>query len=135
VTYFNWKPEIALGHEQIDEQHKQLFALAGAAARPLFFAPEDGQAADPLQALIDFAREHFAYEEALMGAADFPGAEQHAESHALLLAELVAHCAKVRGGSSAYPAGLIGFLWNWLNLHIGSEDRKLVAWLATRTAP
>lgn len=135
MAYFEWTAEIAVGHAQIDEEHKQLFALAEAVVEPLFSTAEHRPREALLQALIDFARKHFAYEEELMRTSGYPEAEAHAKFHATLLTELDTYCARVRMGSHTNPVGLIAYLWNWLIVHIQSADRQLVAWLASMPSP
>lgn len=131
VTYFEWTADVAVGHSQIDEEHKQLFALAEAVVEPLFSSAEHLPKEAPLQALIDFARRHFANEEELMRASAYPEAESHANFHASLLSELETYCARVRARSNTNPAGLVAYLWNWLIVHIHSADRQLGEWLAS----
>ena len=127
MTYFEWNSAIEIGHAEIDEQHKRLLLLGQAAVELL--SAEHKPDATQLQALIDFAQEHFAFEEGLMRSAGYPDAEWHAKFHASLLAELSAYCRKVQQGEIINAVGLISFLWNWLNLHIDSVDRELVVWL------
>jgi hemerythrin len=129
MAYFEWTNDVAVGHAQIDEEHKQLFALAEAVVEPLFSTTEHQPKEAPLQALIDFASKHFAYEEELMRVSAYPDAESHANFHASLLAELETYCARVHVRSNTNPAGLIAYLWNWLVTHIRSADRQLGEWL------
>ena len=132
MTYFEWTSAIEIGHTEIDEQHKRLLLLGEAVVEPLMNSTEHKPAAAQLQALIDFAQEHFAFEEGLMRAAGYPGGDEHAKYHASLLEELRTYCVKVRRGGHTNPVGLISFLWHWIILHIGSEDRDLVVWLKSQ---
>ena len=129
MAYFEWRPEIAVGHPLIDAQHKKLLELGEAVVEPLLDTAGHQPGAAQLQALIDFAREHFAFEESLMRASGYAGTELHSKYHASLLTELNLYCAKVLSSQSTNPVGLISFLWNWLILHIDSADRQLVVWL------
>lgn len=132
MAYFEWKSEIETGHPQIDEQHKRLFVLAEAVVEPLFSSEKHQAREEALQALIDFTRRHFAYEEALMKSAGYPEERGHKLFHSSLLIELEAYRDKVCKGDNTNPVGLIGFLWNWLIMHIHSADRQLVSWIKTR---
>lgn len=134
MAYFEWSTDTAVGHEQMDEQHRQLFGLAEAAVESLVSTPGLRPSEAPLRALIDFARTHFAYEEELMNASAYPEAESHAKFHTSLLRELETYCARVQIGSNTNPAGLSAYLWNWLVVHIHSADRELGAWLASPQA-
>ena len=132
MAYFEWSPDIALGHGEIDAQHQRLLELAEAVVEPLFSSREHRPAIEPLAALIDFARAHFAFEENLMRERGYPDVDNHARFHGSLLAELDGSLTKVRAGSHTTPAGLISFLWNWLVLHVDGTDRPLVEWLSQR---
>ena len=132
MAYFEWTVAIELGHPQIDDQHRQMLLLGEAVVDPLLSSAEHQPGAAQLQALIDFAKEHFAFEEGLMRSAAYPGADVHAKYHASLLTELTTYCKKVQRGQHTNPVGLISFLWNWLVLHIDSADRELVLWLRAR---
>ena len=129
MAYFEWTSDIETGHPEIDEQHKRLLLLGQAAVELL--SAEHKPDATQLQALIDFAQEHFAFEEGLMRSAGYPEAEQHARDHASLLTELLVHCNKVHWGQNTDSVSLTNFLWNWLILHIDIADRELVVWLKT----
>jgi hemerythrin len=129
MTYFEWTSTNELGHSQIDEQHKRLLLLCAAVIGPLINSGELEPGTAQLQALIDFAQEHFAFEEDLMSSAGYPEAERHAKYHASLLEEFRTYCYNVQLGQNTNPDGMISFFWDWLVLHIDSADRELVAWL------
>lgn len=132
MAYFEWNSAIEIGHPLIDEQHRRMLLLGEAVVEPLVNGAQHQPGAVQLQALIDFTREHFAFEEDLMRSAGYAETEVHAKYHASLLAELGIYCARVQRGENTNPVGLISFLWNWLILHIDSADRQLVVWLKSR---
>jgi hemerythrin-like metal-binding protein len=129
VAYFEWTSGIELGHTEIDEQHKRLLLLGEDLVEPLTNSAARKPSATRLQALIDFAQEHFAFEEGLMRSTGYPGAGEHAGCHTMLLVDLRNYCFRVERGLHTDPFGVISFLWHWIVLHIGSEDRDLVIWL------
>jgi hemerythrin len=122
-----------IGHPGIDGQHQRLFALANAVAESLVKSAEHKPGAAQLKALMDFALEHFEFEEDLMRSAGYPEAERHAKYHVSLLTELKTHCAKLDRGIPANPDSLIEYLWNWLLVHINTADRDLAVWLESRS--
>jgi len=135
MAYFEWNSDVELGHAQIDDEHKRLFALAETVVEAFSSTAEPGPREALLRALIDFAREHFAHEEALMRDSGYPDAQAHAKFHASLLAELETYCARVRMGSHTNPSGMIAYLWNWLTVHIHAADRQLATWLSSTPGP
>jgi hemerythrin len=132
VTDFKWTSAVEIGHPEIDGQHKRLFMLAEAVAESVVKSADHLPDSARLQALVDFSREHFAFEEGLMRSAGYPEAERHAKYHVALLSELKTFCARTDRGMDTNPAGLIDFLWAWLLLHIDTSDREMAAWLKSR---
>jgi hemerythrin-like metal-binding protein len=134
VVYFEWNSQVELGHPLLDEQHKRLFSLSEVVAQTLADSAEHRPAAAALLAVIEFARQHFAAEEGLMRASNYPGTDAHASLHTSLLAELDEYCRKVQRDRNANltVTGLVAFLWHWLIVHIDSTDRELVGWLQSR---
>jgi hemerythrin len=129
MSYFEWTRGIELGHTEIDEQHKRLLLLGEALVEPLIGSAAQKSSATQLQTLIDFTQEHFAFEEDLMRSMTYPGASVHAGCHTMLLSDLRNYCNRVQRGLHTDSYGLTSFLWHWIVLHIGSEDRDLVVWL------
>jgi len=129
VRYFEWTSGIELGHIEIDRQHRQMLLLGEELAESQAKPERHQSNAIQLQALIDFAGEHFAFEESLMHSTAYPGANAHASVHTLLLADLRRFFSRMQQGLHSDHAGLISFLWQWIVLHVGSEDRDFVIWL------
>ncbi len=129
MAYFEWTSDMGLGHPQIDEQHKRLLLLGEAVVEPLLDSADHKPGLAQLQALIEYAEEHFAFEERLMRSIGYTEMEQHAKFHASLLLELRTFFSRVEQGERTNPAKMISFLWDWLILHIDSADRELVTWL------
>ena len=126
---FAWTSANEIGHAGIDDQHRQLFALAAHLAKPLVDGVDRKPNPKKLRALLDFSSEHFKYEESLMRDSRYPHLKRHAKYHAALITELKIYCARLDRGVSADPASFVEFLWNWLLVHIDTADRELVKWL------
>lgn len=78
-----WTDNLALGHEAIDEDHRNAVELMHR------IATADDAAVDGLFAeFVVHMHEHFAREEAVMRACDFPAFACHAGEHARVLALL-----------------------------------------------
>ena len=129
MAHFAWSSDLELGHPQIDEQHKNLLLLGEAVIEPLLDTADPHSGLVQLQVLIDYAAEHFAFEEEVMRAIGYTELDQHAKFHASLLTELRSYHRKLEQGQRTNPARMIGFLADWLMLHINSADRQLVGWL------
>lgn len=76
-----------------------------------------------LEALLDQIRKHFNHEEKLLEEAGFPGLEDHANEHSLLLASASDLVHQFRSGTLSGLA-LPNLLKHWLMGHILDSDRK-----------
>jgi hemerythrin len=123
----SWDPSLTTGFVEIDEQHQELFRRVDV----LLGNMRRGQLDEELEKLFDFldgyVREHFATEERLMAAHDYPLAGPHRGQHrafAQIFQERRREVAAA-GCSPALIEKLSGFLLGWLQEHIGTADRAL----------
>lgn len=123
------------GRADLDAEHRALLALYDSIRQRL---EAGGQAsrdfAGACRELEAFAREHFAWEEALMERTDFPDRLLHRRLHETLSAQLSDITAFVTSGDGAdgMLAGymLLGFIGKWLRAHVDVLDRRLAEHLA-----
>ncbi len=120
-----WKDSYCIGDKTADQQHQKMFELANA----LFVA--DNQAALQLGAinLYKHVREHFAAEEALMRAVDFPDYRDHVASHNQLLSQLNAVSQGI--GKGQWDKQQIHTLMtDWTLRHILFNDAKMADYIS-----
>jgi hemerythrin len=134
MSMFEWKAEYAVGHPEIDSQHKRLFQLAA----ELHTAMSGGKGKDVLSGtlatLIAYTKHHFASEERLMQAHHYPEYAKHKVLHDQLTARVVAFQKDFAAGRTALSVDLLQFLKDWLAHHIGETDRKITVFLRERAA-
>lgn len=118
-----WTEDLSVGVEELDADHRQLFAMVNA----LFDAVEGGSSGDLLaaffDALVDYTRDHFAREEALMAACHYPGLPSHRMEH-FQLAER-GHQLRgqfLLGDAEPVSRDLLGLFNGWLTTHIRITD-------------
>lgn len=114
-----------VGIDQVDTEHRQLFAIIqrvedalgceGDLVQVLAFAA--------VQELLDYTRSHFASEERLMRDAGYPRLEEHLHLHTHLLQTVDAMALKIELGDPGACLDLSRFLFTWLIDHILLEDR------------
>ena len=118
-----WTEALAVGIEEIDAQHRELFGCV-ARFRDAAFAG-DGSAVDgALDFLGRYVEIHFAAEERYMAAQRYPGLPRHREEHAWLLhAVREIEADHRRDGTSAQAVARVErFLSDWVRTHIGVTD-------------
>jgi hemerythrin len=127
-----WTPSLAVGHPTIDAQHQELFRRVD----ELLAAMSSGKPAEEvgrcLQFVDDYCSEHFSAEERLMREKRYPGLAAHVAAHGVFVKDfqVVAESFRAKGPAVSVTIALQRLVSGWLVSHIGSEDRKLAAFLA-----
>jgi len=128
-----WSPSLAVGHDGIDGQHRELFDRASQ-----FFAAAVADLEPTLNRaflyLDSYVRFHFAQEEALMARLGYPELSAHREEHREYIRRLdaVKSHFESEGDSASVVAALDGLLRLWLVEHIGTSDRRVGAFATSR---
>jgi len=123
-----WTPSIAVGHPEIDGQHRELFERASR-----FFdaanakGPGEADFTTAFLYLDSYVRFHFAQEERLMRRLGYPGVADHQAEHRIYVQRLdsVKSQFESEGDSVAATAALDGLLVLWLTEHISRADKAL----------
>ncbi len=122
-----WKKGYAIGVEEIDGQHQELFARLNA----LLEGEENGRGEKELLATLafldDYTKRHFAAEESLQRRFAYPHYEMHAAEHRHFLRTLAElHERIATSGPTAQNVKLACHsLESWLITHICTIDRPL----------
>ena len=132
MSLFAWKQEYAVGHPDIDEQHKQLFRMAD----DLHQAMMEGRGREALiglySRLVTYTRHHFAAEERLMRESAYPGYVQHHLQHEKLTEQVLTLQKNMASKQTTVTLETMNFLSDWLMHHIGGSDQKVAAHIAAR---
>lgn len=132
-VFFPWKPEYSVHHPDIDRQHQRLAALVN----ELHVAMAEGkgrQVVDHVMTeLVDYTKNHFAYEERQMERAGFPEVAQHKQLHHKLLQQVGEYVKEWTEQQSINVVEFSSFVKDWLLKHIGENDRPLAAYLTAQS--
>jgi hemerythrin len=127
-TVIQWEAKLALGHEELDTQHRELLRLANQVLAAHQAGRELPQA---IRALINFSAEHFLYEERLMAESGYAKTDLHSEHHGIVLSRLHRFCeGLLRQGGVPAGENVAQFLQNWVVSHLTCFDRDLAHHLA-----
>jgi len=126
---FNWKPEMEIGIETIDEQHKELFRIARSIEQLLI---TKCIGADPklLLEIVCELREYVSYnnylEESLMAKAQYSGYLSHIQQHWDFEKMVALIDCKVLGESPYEVLSTVKEkIQDWVFAHILVEDKKM----------
>lgn len=127
-----WSDEYNTGIEDIDAQHQRLAVLINEIhqwVKTGRSTPECGEKIDEiLEELRNYAIEHFAAEEELFLASDYPRKDHHVKKHDLFKKQ-VDQLYKAYEQSRIDLRPILGFLGGWFLDHIQRTDRQYVRYL------
>lgn len=128
-----WTPKLAVGVEQIDEEHRELFGRVNRLLEAMAQAKARDEVRPLLAFLDDYVSAHFGGEQRLMQQHRYPDAAEHLSQHAYFVTEFKALAAEVRqGGPTALlTIKLNKLLCDWLRDHVASTDKRLGEYLRT----
>ncbi len=109
-----------------DAQHQVLFEI-------LALIREPGRDPRVLQKLRDYTEHHFALEERYMELLDYPGRDEHVESHDRFRAE-IAELFAAGEPDPVYMELVATFLTEWLTRHVFGTDKELEAFILQSAA-
>jgi len=126
-----WDSTLVVGVPEIDAQHEELFRRLDALVESIRGGRSRDEVGSTLSFLREYARSHFAAEEALMAAQGYPGLADHRAEHETFAAELVSLDAERQrdGATASLVIRVNAQLTGWLRSHIYRTDRALVAFL------
>jgi hemerythrin len=128
-----WTPEMSVGVDALDTDHKMLVSLINQLADAIAAGEARALVASVLNGLLDYTVYHFGREEAMMAACAYPGLAAHREIHADLIQRLHA----LRDAYLGNPDGgiephVLEFMKTWLAEHVLGHDRHYAPAMAGR---
>jgi hemerythrin len=131
--HVRWTPQLSVGVEEIDAQHRELFRRVDLFLR----AMAERRAARELEPLVrylgTYVREHFAEEQQLMEFSGYPELGDHLEQHHHFEARFEALSGELgsSGPTLALAQELVALLVDWLSDHLATTDRRFGSFLAS----
>ncbi|MBU1220819.1 bacteriohemerythrin [Myxococcota bacterium] len=117
-----WNKSLETGISEIDEQHKQLILLFEFMSK----SSDADDFVDHVNVLIDYAKNHFSFEEHLMEVSGFQDIENHKKAHLEFIHKCDEYIDDLDEGTFN-PSKTSDFLFNWIVNHIVAHDIKKAA--------
>lgn len=127
-TTITWKKEFEIGHERIDGEHRIFFNLISNIERDFLRGLPAEKIARDLEELRRYADFHFYSEENIMQDIAYPERPDHIRLHRALMGALKEEIIMATG-PKVDIAELVSFLFQWLCVHIITEDNKLAKFI------
>ncbi len=122
-----WKKECRMGNDDIDAQHRLLYAIANELLEidnPINQEPEIKYL---LRHLKDYIDTHFKFEEQFMDKHNYPNILDHKQKHNKIINEMK---EALLNSKTLYQVkdNLENLLIDWIQAHILIEDKRLFDW-------
>lgn len=132
MTLLTWSDEYSVGVQTLDNQHTVLFNLINDLHAAMMKDQARSMTGLLFRKLLNFTRNHFSAEEAMMAAANYPGLAQHRIKHRDLTKHVEEFEARFERGEGAVNLQLLGFLRDWVTTHIQDADKQYGPWMNKR---
>ncbi|HJN52238.1 MAG: bacteriohemerythrin [Pseudomonadales bacterium] len=119
-----WSDEFSMGVGLFDQQHKQLLSLVNSLTDSSGTHDDKDNVAGTMAELLQFAYEHFAYEERVMLQYGYPDYELHKREHLDFIHKTKALSEAAQLRVSGVPEWLLIHVRQWFGQHIREEDMK-----------
>jgi hemerythrin-like metal-binding protein len=121
-----WTQDLATGIEEIDAQHRELYAAIANLHDAMRYG-ELARAAVVLHFLDRYVRDHFSLEERWMASAKYPRFKEHAELHRAFVADFLLRREQfdASGPRASLVVDLADWLGGWLRDHIRRVDVEM----------
>ena len=128
-----WNKDLETGNINIDNQHRELFRRFDSLMDACHQRKGKEEVCKVLLFLGDYVKTHFAMEEELQKASNYPGYSAHKEQHEGFIKELdqLEQQLKAEGATLSLVIQTNQRVVSWLINHINVKDKDLAAYLRT----
>jgi len=134
MPFIHWTESLSVGIVSIDEQHKQLVAIINDLDESMRNNEADSKMAEIFKRLINYTKEHFAYEENLFDSYGYQGSPAHKAQHEALIDTINSLQQKLNHGDARISVEMMAFLKRWLTDHILKTDMEYAEFLVEKGA-
>ncbi|MDR2800717.1 MAG: bacteriohemerythrin [Desulfovibrio sp.] len=124
VRMIDWTPDLNVGIELIDNQHKMLCAYINILYRALQDGRFEMAGSAIVTSLKNYTVSHFSTEEQYFSHTRYPQAAEHMRIHKKFVEKVAAVDAQLAAGNFHVGDDLLEFLKNWLLNHIRVTDHQ-----------
>ena len=122
--FVEWKDDYSVGLESIDNQHKKLLNLINQLQTAVDYSTGEEFEREALDALVDYTKTHFTYEEGLMKDNGYPDYEPHKAQHEQMIKRVEEVLSEYEKDQDTAMANATAFLKDWLINHINGTDKE-----------
>ena len=125
MSIIEWDDSYSVNNDEIDKQHKEWIDIYNKMHDSMMSRESSiEQTTEILQAMSNYAQNHFNYEEEYMREINFPDIVAHRRSHKDFESLIYSYSRDIEAGKMVLNTKVIKLIRNWLMEHITVEDKK-----------
>jgi hemerythrin len=127
MSRIEWDDALSVKNDEIDAQHKKWIEIHNRLHDVLINGSIDQiekVGVETLQAMQEYIRYHFKFEEEYMKRINFPGLVEHRRLHKDFDTQIYNSNREILEGQVVLNSGIVKVLKHWLLEHISQEDQK-----------
>ncbi|NQU65386.1 MAG: hemerythrin family protein [SAR324 cluster bacterium] len=129
MVAISWDDAYTVHVESIDTQHKKMMRLINDLHRIANNGGDDIQIEAAISGLLNYAKEHFLYEESFFEQYHYPLFKPHQQEHTVFLETIAKFKIELLNGQGNDKKKSINFMVSWLKNHITSEDKQYICFM------
>ncbi len=126
-----WSPECKTGFDEIDSQHRLLFAISNELLDIENPVKQQDEVKYLLHHLIDYVDKHFKTEEEYFSKHSYPGIKDHKERH-IDISKQIRQVVTESKNMTELKEHLDTMLDQWIRVHVLIEDKKFSVWAISK---
>ncbi|CAA7627445.1 bacteriohemerythrin [Magnetospirillum sp. SS-4] len=128
-SIFEFTPDMSVGNETIDSDHKAFFDLSKLLSETLQTGERGMVVLSSLAILEEYVDGHFHREEKAMRKVNYSNLAEHRLKHNQFRARIKAISEVYRQGTTSAADDLPPLVIHWLRSHIANEDQRYKRWI------
>jgi len=132
MDIIQWKDEYNTNIPIIDQHHRKMASMINDFYSSVKSNENNLHIKKTLDALIDYTKYHFAYEEMLFEKFDYNEKIGHVKAHIDLKGKIIEYREKIESSTVVSHSEVLGFLIDWFISHITKMDTKYVTFFAEK---
>lgn len=122
---FTWDDKYLIGHDEVDDQHRTLFEILNRQYAAMKAGQGERSISTTLAELLDYAQSHFAAEESIMLANDYPELAEHVQQHRQFTQQVLRMTRLQQAGEGFTTFEVLTFIGEWIVNHVGRADARI----------
>ena len=128
MEFAKWTAACSVNQVDMDAEHRVFLDTLNTLYNDLPNPSKTATFERTIQDLEDYAKKHFAHEEAMLVALDYPHIDQQQAQHLFFRNELVKLKASVATATAYELQSVLQFMRDWFLNHILTLDKKYAKW-------